>query len=469
MCYTLPKIWLGRIQKFWDKIMPTDYPASDSKFSLKFDDELKPVVTDFENNLGTENSPITAVLPENTYPSNYIGVYDVEGKPGEKTLLSPEKVSTKDVLAMHYNKETEAWEKIEGVTVEDGYVWGTLASFSPIAIIEIKKDIHLEEPNNFLPKKSVVCEGNSVEVCKNKDDKVVVRNKNNGTEIELESGTLVIGGSIDGSDIESTDVLVNGVEDPRLGIYAGSVFYSAEEGAVPAVVESAKVKVVGSTIHGVSGSALMVRTRSLSETIKDSTIKSHIGTGESWSDALKKDVNSNVPLYGSCNTLKNATIDLSNTKAELVFAGGNSGYTFTDTVNISVKDGCNLDYLITGPSNGKALSVSAEVENSTIGIYQSVNRGHVESSKGHFVGSTVKALNVASDPTDSTCTGTTGKIRIDVDAGEGNYKFALGTEAGATITTADVARIVDAVKVSRNTTFDVSEIASVLGDKLVIK
>ena len=90
MCYTLPKIWLGRIQKFWDKIMPTDYPASDSKFSLKFDDELKPVVTDFENNLGTENSPITAVLPENTYPSNYIGIYDVEGKPGKKTLLSPE-------------------------------------------------------------------------------------------------------------------------------------------------------------------------------------------------------------------------------------------------------------------------------------------------------------------------------------------------------------------------------------------
>ena len=81
----------------------------------------------------------------------------------------------------------------------------------------------------------------------------------------------------------------------------------------------------------------------------------------------------------------------------------------------------------------------------------------------------LSALNVASDPTDSTCTGTTGKIRIDVDAGEGNYKFALGTEAGATITTADVARIVDVVKVSRNTTFDVSEITSVLGDKLVIK
>ena len=466
--YTLPKIWLGRIQKFWDKVVPTDYPASDSKFSLKFADELKPAVTDFENNLGTENSPITAVLPENTYPSNYIGVYDVEGKPGEKTLLSPEKVSTKDVLAMHYNKETEAWEKIEGVTVEDGYVWGTLSSFSPIAIVEIKKDIHVEEANSFLSKKSVVCEGNSVEVCKNEDNKVIIRNKNNGTEIEIESGMLIIGGSIDGSDIKSTDVLVNGVEDAALTIYAGSVFYSTEEGATPAVVESAKVKIVGSTIYGVSGSGLMVRTRFLSETIKDSTIKSHIGTGESWSDLLKKDVNKEDPNYGSLHTLKNATIDISNSKSALVFCGGNSGYTFTDTVNISVKDGSNIDCLITGPSNGKALSVSAEVENSTIGIYQSVNHGYVESSKGHFAKSTVKALNIGSDSSEN-CTGTTGKIRIDIDAGEGNYKFALGTEAGATITTADVARIVDAVKVSRNTTFDVSEITSVVGDKLVIK
>jgi hypothetical protein len=469
MCYTLPKIWLGRIQKFWDKIMPTDYPASDSKFSLKFDDELKPVVTDFENNLGTENSPITAVLPENTYPSNYIGVYDVEGKPGEKTLLSPEKVSTKDVLAMHYNKETGAWEKIEGVTVEDGYVWGTLASFSPIAIVEIRKDIHAEDVNDFIGRKTIVCEGNSVEVCKNKDDKVVARNKNNGKEIEIEPGMLIVGGSINGSHVDSTDVLVNGVEDTTLSVCAGSIFYSAEEGAAPAVVESAKVKVVGSTIRSVTGSALMVRTRSLSETIKDSTIKSHIGTGECWSDVLKKDVNDKYSNYGSLHTLKNATIDLSNTKAELVFAGGNSGFTFTDTVNISVKDGCNLDYLITGPSNGNAISVSAEVENSTVEIYQSVNRGHVEYSKGHFAGSTIKALNVGSDPTDSTCTGTTGKIRIDVDAGEGNYKFALGTEAGAALTTADVARIVDAVKVSRNTTFDVSEVVSVLGDKLAIK
>lgn len=469
MCYTLPKIWLGRIQKFWDKIIPNDYPASDSKFSLKFADEMKPVVTDFENKLGTEDSPIIEALPENTYPSNYIGVYDVEGKPGEKTLLSPEKVSTKDVLAMHYNKETEVWEKVEDAVVEDGYVWGTLSSFSPIAIVEIKKDIHLEEANDFLSKKSVVCEGNSVEVCKNKEEKIVVRNKNNGTEIELESGMLVIGGSIDGSDIESTDVLVNGVEDQTLAIYAGSVFYSKEEGTVSAVVESAKVKVVGSTIYGVTGSGLMVRTRSLSETIKDSTIKSHIGTGESWSDFLKKDVNTKDPGYASLNTLKNASIEISNSKAMLVFCGGNTGYTFTDSVTILVKDGSNLDYLVTGPSNGKALSVSAEVENSTIGIYQSVNRGYVESSKGHFVGSTVKALNVGSDPTDSTCTGTTGKIRIDVDAAEGNYKFALGTEAGATLTTDDVARIVDAVKVSRNTTFDASEITSVLGDKLVIK
>jgi hypothetical protein len=39
MSYTLPKIWQGRIQKYWDKIMPTGYPVSDSTFELKFDSE----------------------------------------------------------------------------------------------------------------------------------------------------------------------------------------------------------------------------------------------------------------------------------------------------------------------------------------------------------------------------------------------------------------------------------------------
>ena len=53
MCYKLPKIWLGRIQKYWDKIMPNDYPVSDSVFALKFDtEEITAAVVKFEDEIG---------------------------------------------------------------------------------------------------------------------------------------------------------------------------------------------------------------------------------------------------------------------------------------------------------------------------------------------------------------------------------------------------------------------------------
>ena len=34
--HELPKIWMGRIQKYWDKLVPSDYPISSSSFSTSF-------------------------------------------------------------------------------------------------------------------------------------------------------------------------------------------------------------------------------------------------------------------------------------------------------------------------------------------------------------------------------------------------------------------------------------------------
>ena len=39
MDYKLPKIWMGRIQKYWDKFIPKGFPVSSSKFSLKYETE----------------------------------------------------------------------------------------------------------------------------------------------------------------------------------------------------------------------------------------------------------------------------------------------------------------------------------------------------------------------------------------------------------------------------------------------
>ena len=68
MCYTLPKIWMGRIQKYWDRIIPSDYPASGSTFSTKFkSDEAAVAVEKMENEIHTENCVAINAIPENTY------------------------------------------------------------------------------------------------------------------------------------------------------------------------------------------------------------------------------------------------------------------------------------------------------------------------------------------------------------------------------------------------------------------
>ena len=67
MCYMLPKLWMGRIQKYWDKIMPNDFPASDSTFNIKFDtEEQTAAVTKLEKELGTEDSVVSSFISESS-------------------------------------------------------------------------------------------------------------------------------------------------------------------------------------------------------------------------------------------------------------------------------------------------------------------------------------------------------------------------------------------------------------------
>ena len=140
MQYSLPKLWLARIPDIWDRHMPANYPVSSSEFSLSFgDEETRNAVIEMEHNLGTDESIITEeILPENCVMTGYVGTYDVLAESGVETLLSPERVDTDNVIAMHYavtdGEENGEWVQIEDIEVRDGYVWGTLTDFSPIAI-----------------------------------------------------------------------------------------------------------------------------------------------------------------------------------------------------------------------------------------------------------------------------------------------------------------------------------------------
>ena len=121
----LPKVWLQKIPGFGELTIPKNYPESSSEFSLDFTAEETDVIRAMEANLNTEESIITPEdIPENEKLSLYLGSYNVNGEPGELTLLNPNKIGNKDTDAVAYHfissendESTGVWEKIEDTQV----------------------------------------------------------------------------------------------------------------------------------------------------------------------------------------------------------------------------------------------------------------------------------------------------------------------------------------------------------------
>lgn len=469
MCYTLPKVWLGRIQKYWDKIMPADFPHSSSEFSFKFDtEEVSAAVVKFEEELGTEESVISTLIPEGNFLTNYFGTYNVTGVPGELTLLSPQKMDTKDeVTAIHYDNEADEWSVIEDTQIIDGYVWGTLESFSPIAIIASRKEVHLETEVDGIKGVSsfIVCEGNPVKVIYGTEATYVL-NLASGKRFEVPRKTYLIGGSIDGREIESTSITLKNVLSSAFvsKIIGGSVYNYADETIAPAKVGTINVYMEKSAVGALTGSIGAVRTEQVNYNLIDS-VAGWIGCGESFAE-----VNTPNPSFGSRSWTKNVKYNLKNSKSQIVFCGQNCEYHYVDNTECII-DGGKYDYVINGGSNASTGTSTITASNAKIGIYQSTNRGNVKSATAKFTDCIVDNLFVGGDATDKTVTGTTENIKITINAGSGEYNIVNGTEAGELLTKEQIKEIVTYVKVSRNAgTVNISdEFRALLGDKYIIK
>ena len=158
----LPKLWLQYIQKYWEKKIPTDYPESSSEFSFIYTEEEKDAIEEMEKNLDTEESIISPeVVPEHSAVWTYVGTYNVTGTAGERTLLCPQQIPDTAVGAAcyHYDDESGEWNLIEGTEVVDGYVWGTLESFSPICTVTFRRDSYVDDSQAQFKGPVYVCNG----------------------------------------------------------------------------------------------------------------------------------------------------------------------------------------------------------------------------------------------------------------------------------------------------------------------
>lgn len=467
--HELPKFWMGRIQKYWDKFVPSDYPVSSSTFSVSFpSDVVAAAVAKMEDEIMSESCVALEVIPENTYVSNYVGVYDVEGTPGELTLLCPEKISSENVVALHYNEETDAWENIEDIQVIDGYVWGTLESFSPIAIFEYKNDIVIVEGTIDGIHKNCECvvvgNGNAIKVY-GEDDKVFVVGPS-GVPVEITKKTNIVGGTIDGTPIESTNVSIVGVKNRDLveRVYGGSVLNNTEE--LPnTTINTINVKIIDSDINLVTGSAGAVRVNTSNVNIKDSIVD-NVATGQSMLTGIRDTSVSGADPDFACNVwVKNSNLFVSNSKIVLLFTAGNAGNQYTNNAYCKAEN-CQIEiFTAGGGSNGKTDFDIAELVNCEIKVFQTVNRGKAGSVKTKIDKCQIEKLYIGGETEDKTVTGTTGSVKLDISTGI--YNFVAGTNGGEVITTND---IIDTIKISRSAEVTISdELLEILGTKYIVK
>lgn len=467
--HELPKIWMGRIQKYWDKFVPSGYPISSSSFSTSFKSDAAAVaVAKMEDEIVGENCVALKVIPENTYVSNYVGVYDVEGTPGELTLLCPEKVESENVVALHYNEETDSWENIEDIQVIDGYVWGTLESFSPIAIFEYKNDVVIVDGTIDGIHKScecvVVANGNSIKVY-GEEDKVFVVGPS-GIPVEITKKANIVGGTIDGTPIESTNVSVVGVKNRDIveRIYGGSVLFNTDE--LPnTTVDTINVTILDSDLNLVTGSAGAVRVNTSNVTINDSVVD-NVATGQSMLTGIRDtSVSGKDPDFG-CNVwVKNSNVFVSNSKIVLLFTAGNAGNQYTNNAYCKAENSQIDIFTAGGGSNGKTDFDIAELINCEIKVFQTVNRGKAGSVKTKIEKCNIEKLYIGGEAEDKTVTGTTDSVKLDISTG--TYNFVIGTNGGELIATND---IVEYIKVSRSAEVTISEdLLAILGSKYIVK
>ncbi len=470
----LPKLYLAVIPKYWYAKIPTDIPESSSSFSLKYDkDSDFDAVKEMESKLNTDESIVTPEdIPENERLSLYLGTYNVEGTPGELTLLNPNKIGNKDTntVAYHYvsgeNDETGTWEKIEDAQVIDGYVWGTLDSFSPIAVFTIKPDTYYSQNGQYMNCPTYVANGIPIVVSLNDKGKTIVTDAY-GKVTEITASTLIVGGSYD-RDLESTNITVKG-NVKFSGIRAGSVRDGAAEEALRVGKIIVNIEGVDRPSAGVTGSYGAVKTEEVEINIKDSKL-SFCGAGESICNKndANKEWGQNCSLASKA-WVKKATITLDNSFVECAYAGCNCGYMYGDDVKIIAKNGSSATWFLACGSNGATGKAAASAINSTIEYMQTTNRGPVGYSELEVKGSTVNYLFPTGDSTDKTVNGTVSKAKVEIDASS-KVNLYPGTNGGTVITAEDANEIIDVIKISRSADVTYKDNAEeILANKIKIK
>lgn len=212
--------------------------------------------------------------------------------------------------------------------------------------------------------------------------------------ITMNGGTVqnLVGGGIGFSEenssfVSNTKIIINDGNVTN-AIVGGGYFY--------ATVDTSNIEVNGGNIFSAQGGA--IATGKIS--------------GKNYSVGTKDDAINSKCRVNSANTIVN-----NGTIQSLLFGGG-QGYSYTGTANLTITGGdMSKAYVTAGGSNGYTGNCTVKINGGSIYLYQSVNRGTVESAHVELSSGSIDKFYVGGETEDSTVSGVIDTVNTNLIGG----------------------------------------------------
>lgn len=237
----------------------------------------------------------------------------------------------------------------------------------------------------------------------------------NGSQIVPNSVTIFAGGN--GGNFASSSITMNGGTVQNL--VGGGIGFTEENSSY---VSNTKIIInSGNVTNAIVGGGYFYASVNISNIeVNGGDIFSMQGggiatgkiSGKNYSVGTKDDAINSKCRVDTANTVVN-----DGTIQTLLFGGG-QGYSYTETANLTINGGdMSKAYVTAGGSNGYTGNCTVKINGGSIYLYQSVNRGTVESAHVKLNSGSIDKFYVGGETEDSTVTGVIDNVNTNLIGG----------------------------------------------------
>ena len=236
------------------------------------------------------------------------------------------------------------------------------------------------------------------------------------TSLEIPSTTRIFGGGRAGTVYDSSSVTLN--SGTVSFIYGGG--FSTDSNNIATVTNSNVVVNGGNVTQTLYGGGLLYTTVDTSNvTINGGTVNSVLAGGAASSvisgEAYSTGTEENPEASGT--RVSNGNLTINDGTVTTSAWGGGQGYSYTGNTNVTVNSGdLSTAYLTAGGSNGYTGNANVKINGGDIDVYQTTNRGTVETANTTVTGGNVNTFYLGGEP-DPTVTGTIENVSTAILGG----------------------------------------------------